>query len=295
MTNRWLKDSGFAPLLAYITLPIGFFALSIYLFSKTEYAEYAYLFFAMTLIVRLSETRRMEFLEICFGNRQMKIIRMIENFICAIPFLCFLLYKQLFVSAGLLILLTAMLAMVNFRTTLHVTMRTPFSKTPFEFSTGFRNTFYLFLVAYLLTIIAIVASNFNLGVFAMLLVFATILGYYSKPEHEYYVWVHNTNPRHFLLGKIKTALLFSASLALPIALVLSIFFYRNISMILLFYIVGWAFLIAMIVAKYSAYPSEMNIPHIIILAICLWFPPSLLILIPYLFRKSENKLASLLK
>jgi Trk-type K+ transport system membrane component len=98
-----------------------------------------------------------------------------------------------------------------------------------------------------------------------------------------------------LFSKIKTAILFSSSLALPIALVLSIFFHQNIGLILFFFIVGWAFLTAIIVTKYSAYPDEMNIPQGILLAVCLWFPPILIVLIPYLFQKSENQLSSLLK
>ncbi|MBS1765681.1 MAG: ABC transporter permease [Bacteroidetes bacterium] len=295
MTNRQFKDTGFEPLFAYLILTVGFIGLSIYLFNKTEFAVYVYLLFALTLIGKLSETRRTEFLKICFGDTQLKKIRITENLICSIPFFAFLLYKQLFLFAGLLLVLTTILALVNFRTTLNFTIWTPFSKRPFEFTTGFRNTFYLFIVAYALTFIAVSVNNFNLGVFAMLLVFATTLSYYTKPENEYYVWTYNQSPRQFLLSKIKTAILFSFSLAFPIALALSIIFYQNIGLILLFILVGWAFLTAIIVTKYSAYPDEMTIPQGILLAICLWFPPILLVLIPYLFQKSENQLSSLLK
>lgn len=295
MTNRRFKDIGFEPFFAYIILTLVFFGLSIYLFNKTEFAVYAYLLSALTLIGKLSETRRTEFLKICFGDTQLKKIRITENLICSTPFFIFLLYKQFFLFAGLLLALTAILALVNFRTTLNFTIWTPFTKRPFEFTTGFRNTFYLFFAAYALTFIAISVNNFNLGVFALLLLFATTLSYYTKPENEYYVWVCNQNPRQFLFSKIKTAILFSSSLALPIALFLSIFFYQNIGLILLFFLAGWIFLIAIIVTKYSAYPDEMNIPQGILFAICLWFPPILIVLIPYLFRKSENQLSRILK
>lgn len=295
MTNRRFKDTGLEPLLAYFILTIGFVGLSIYLFHKTEFAKYVYLLFALTLIGKLSETRRTEFLKICFGDRQLKKIRITENLICSLPFFAFLLYKQLFVSAGLLLALTAILALVNFRTTLNFTIWTPFSKKPFEFTTGFRNTFYIFFAAYALTIIAVSVNNFNLGVFAMLLVFATTLSYYSKPENEYYVWTYSLKPKAFLFSKIKTALLFSSALALPIVIILSIFYYHNIGIFLLFFLVGWAFLVCIIVTKYSAYPDEMNIQQGIILALCIGFPPILIVLIPYLFKQSENHLRSLLK
>jgi len=295
MTNRRFKDAGFEPLLAYLILTVGFVGLSIYLFHKTEFAEYIFVLSALAFIGKLSETRRTEFLKICFGDTKLKKIRVTENLICSLPFLIFLLYKQLFLSALLLLVFAAILALLNFRTTLNFTIWTPFSKRPFEFTTGFRNTFYLFFAAYVLTVIAVTVNNFNLGVFAMLLVFATTLSYYSKPENEYYVWIHNLNAKKFLFSKIKTAMLFSASLALPIAITLAIFYPQNIGILILFFGVGWLLLIGVIVGKYAAYPDEMNIVQGILLALSMWFPPVLVVLIPYFFKKSENRLSRLLK
>ncbi|MFT3909082.1 MAG: hypothetical protein QM737_06610 [Ferruginibacter sp.] len=295
MINRKFKDAGFEPLLAYLVLTISFVGFSIYLFRKTAFAEYIYVFAILALIGKLSETRRTEFLKICFTDIKLKKIRITENLICSFPFLIFLLYKQLFLSSLLLLIMTTILALVNFRTTLSLTLWTPFSKRPFEFTAGFRNTFYLFFTAYTLAIIAIAVSNFNLGIFAMLLVFATTLSYYSKPENEYFVWIYNLDAKDFLLSKIKTALLFSSILALPIACALTIFFHHNIGIISIFFLLGWAFLVFAIVSKYSAYPGEMNIAQAILLALCIGFPPLLIILTPYLFKKSENRLNSLLK
>jgi len=295
MTNRRFKDTGFEPLLAYLVLTVGFVGLSIYLFIKTEFGEYIFMLSALTLIGKLSETRRTEFLKICFGDTKLKKIRVTENLICSLPFLIFLLYKQLFLSALLLLVLATILALLNFRTTLNYTIWTPFSSRPFEFTTGFRNTFYLFFAAYALTAVAISVNNFNLGVFAMLLVFATTLSYYSKPENEYYVWSFSVNAKDFLFSKIKTAILFSTLLALPIAIVLVTYYSQNIGILSLSFLVGWAFLISVIVSKYSTYPDEMNITQGILLALCIWFPPILVILIPYLFKKSENQLSGLLK
>jgi hypothetical protein len=295
MTNRRFKDTGFAPWFAYIILTLGFVALSIYLFAKTEFAQYAYMLAALTLIGKLSETRRTEFLKICFGDTKLKKIRVAENFICALPFLIFLLYQQLIFTALLLAVLTTILALVNFSTTLNFTLWTPFSKRPFEFAIGFRNTFYLIFIAYALTIIAVSVHNFNLGVFSLLLVLASTLSYYNKPENEYYVWIHNLNAKKFLFSKIKTAMLFSASLALPIAITLAIFYPQNIGILTLFFGVGWLLLIGVIVGKYAAYPDEMNIVQGILLALSIWFPPVLVVLIPYFFKKSENRLSRLLK
>lgn len=295
MVNRRFKDIGFKPVFVFPVLLIIFFGLSLYLFSKTEYAVYVYLFSALALIGRRSETRRTEFLKICFGNRRLEIIRIAENLICALPFVVFLLYKQYYLFTVLLLILVTIVALANYRTSLNLTLWTPFSKRSFEFSIGFRNTFYLFFAAYTLAFIAVSVHNFNLGILAMLLVFVTTWSYYFKPESEYYVWTYNQKPRQFLLGKIKTALLFSFLLALPIASILAIFFFHNIVLIGLFFLGGWGFLTAIVICKYSAYPAEMTIITAILLTICLWFPPMLLVLIPYFFRKSTNKLSHLLK
>lgn len=295
MTNRKFKDAGVHPLLAYILLSFLFVALSVYLFNKTTFAPYIYLLFALSVVGNLSESRRSEFLKICFGDVQLKKIRILENLICAIPFVLFLIFKLLFAYAGLLLILTSILALVNVKTAINYTFWTPFSKRPFEFSTGFRNTFFLFFIAYALTIASVAVHNFNLGIFAMLLVFATSLSFYAKPENEYYVWTFNLQPRAFLFSKIKTALSYSSAIALPIALVLGIFNPEQISIIAMFFIIGWGFLICILVNKYAAYPNEMNIVQGIFLALCVWFPPILIVLIPYLFKQSERRLSAFLK
>ena len=295
MTNRRFEDAGIHPGLAYFLLVILFLGISIYLFEKTEFAEYFYLLSALIIMGNLSETRRTEFLKICFGNEKLKELRLLENITCAVPFLIFLVYKQCFISATLLAILTIILALVNFRTSLNYTMWTPFSKRPFEFTVGFRNTFYLFFIAYALAAIAVSVNNFNLGVFSMLFVFAITLSFYSNPEKEYFVWIHNVNATKFLLSKISTAVLFSAVLAMPVAILLGIFYYHKIGIILLFFFTGWAFLTCVIVGKYAAYPDEMNLIQGIFLALSLWFPPLLILLIPFLFIKSKNRLRYLLK
>jgi hypothetical protein len=79
LINRRIRDAGVVPLFAYIILILGFYSLSAYLFNVTEFAVYIYPFLYINLIGRLSETRRCEFLTICFGDNQFKKIRIAEN------------------------------------------------------------------------------------------------------------------------------------------------------------------------------------------------------------------------
>ena len=295
MASRKFKAAGIEPLFAYIILAIGFVTVSVFLFYKTAFAPYIYLLAALAGIINLSETRRNEFLKLCFGDNKLKGIRITENLVAAIPFLIFLVCKQLLLPVLILIILSVLLALVNFRTTINFVIPTPFYKKPFEFTVGFRNSFYLVAAAYALTIIAVAVDNFNLGIFAILLVFAITLTYYTKPENEYYVWAYSLSAKKFLLEKIKTATLFSAALVFPIAVILGIFFPQSIVLLLVFYLAALAFLIYMIVSKYATYPAELNITQAIILVVCIGFPPLLIFMIPYFFRKSENRLTSLLQ
>lgn len=293
MTNRRFRDAGIVPIFAYIILTIGFYGLSTYLFKATEFADYIYPFLFINLIGRLSETRRCEFLKICFGAIHLKKIRIVENLICAIPFLSFLIYKQLIVPIIFILILSLILALVNFRTKINYTIFTPFSKRPFEFTIGFRKTFSLFIIAYVLVIAAINVTNFNLGVFSLMIVFGTSLSFYLTTENEYFVWNYSVNPRAFLMNKIKTALLFSSALAMPIVVLLAIHFQQSIELLFILLIIGWGWVLCTIVTKYSSYPNDINIPNGILLALGL--PPMLIILTPILFYKSQKRLKNILK
>jgi hypothetical protein len=295
LINRRIQDAGVMPIFAYFIVILGFYGLSTYLFKVTEFAVYIYPLLSINLVGRLSESKRCEFLTICFGDTQFKKIRIVENLICTIPFISFLLYKQLSIPIVFIVLVTIILALVNFRTKFNYTLFTPFSKRPFEFTVGFRSAFPLFIIAYILVIVATIYNNFNLGVFALMLVFGSSLSFYLTTENEYFVWNYSLNPRNFLLNKLKTALLHSSVLAIPIVVLLSFYFPQNTGLLFAFLLIGWLWIICAIVTKYSSYPNEINIPNGLLFALCLSLPPVLVILTPILFYKSEKRLKYLLK
>ncbi len=295
LLSRKLSDTGVNPLLGVLLAIALFIGLSVYLFSKVAYAPYVLSLIAIGVISNLSETRRNEFLKICFGDAKFKQLRVVENLIVALPFILFLCYKLLFLFALCLAIVAVLLALSSFSTSLNFTIPTPFYKKPFEFTVGFRNTFYLFAVAYALAIIAVWANNFNLGIFALLFVFAITLSYYAKPENEYFVWSHNLSVNQFLFDKLTTAFLYSTVLALPVVAILGVGFINQLHFALLFLLPGYAFLMCVVLAKYSAYPNEMSLPQGLLLAMCVWFPPALIAVIPYFFIRSGKRLQYLLK
>jgi len=295
MTNRKLTDFGLNSLIGFILLLTGFIGLSIYLFSKTEFAEYVFILIALSFVSKLSETKRNDFLKYCFRNIEYRKLRLIENYIVALPFIAFLIYKQLFSSVSVLTILTLLMALVNFNRTFNYTIPTPFYKKPFEFTVGFRSTFYLFIFAYFLTFMAVSVGNFNLGIFALLLVFLVSLSFYSKLENEYYIWSFIDTPKGFLIKKIKTGLVYSTILIIPILTVLGIFFFSEKKTLLIFLLLGYVYLVTIILAKYSGYPNEMNLPQGILIGISLLFPPILIGIIPFFYLQSIKRLNDILE
>ncbi len=293
-TERKLREAGINPYLAYLLGAMAFVGLSEYIFYQSDYAEYLVLLTCLSLLLNLSERNRIDFLQSTFGKKRKTVIRLVENLALSIPFIAILIFKNAYIECAILIGLTCLSAVLSFQTNFNHSTPTPFSRNPFEFTVGFRKTFLIFPIAYALAMIAIIVDNLGLGIFSMLLLFLTSLTYYLKPEDEYYVWVFSDSPKSFLLKKIRVATKSISMLTFPLALLLLIYFPGEFHLILLFFLIGILFLWAIILAKYSTYPDEINILEGILIAICIYFPPMLLLTIPYLYSKSINKLKLIL-
>jgi len=96
------------------------------------------------------------------------------------------------------------------------------------------------------------------------------------------------------MQKIRTGVLHTTILSLPILIPLAIFFNTEITTLLTFLLLGYGYLLTVILAKYSVYPNEMNIPQGILISIGLIFPPFLIGLIPYFYHQATTQLKSIL-
>ena len=295
LINRRLRDEWLPPAVSYPLFAAAFFGFSIYLFHKSTFAEYIYVLIYLYFISNLSGKRRNDFLKICFKYRDYKIIRALENLAAALPFITVLLYKLCFAAAATIFTLGFILSHVNAPEKFSIVIPTPFSKNPFEFMVGFRNTFYIIAFAYTLTIIAVRVDNFNLGAFSLLLVLLIAAGYNSKSEKSFYVWQFALSPSRFLCYKIKISLWHSFLLCSPVILTLCVFYFKRTGVLLFVFLFGFAFLSTVILAKYSTYPAEIGFETGILLGFCLVSPPLMVIAIPYFFHKSRKKLSIILK
>jgi hypothetical protein len=294
MLNRQLTELGINPILGFVLAAVLFGGLSFFLFLKTEYAPYVYVFFGISSVIKLGETNRNDFLKSCFPKKEYIQLRAIENILIAAPFIIFLLFQLNWIFAIALLFIASILSVFNFNQQLSYTIPTPFYRYPFEFVVGFRKTFFMFFLVVFLTYMSIHVGNFNLGLFGLGLVLLTALSYYAEPEDRHFVWIYNTTPKAFLFKKIQVAIIHATILCLPFSILLAIFFPNDILMILALQCVGYLCLITILLAKYSAYPSKIGVPQGLMLFISVWFPPALLGVIPYLYKKSIERLSNTL-
>lgn len=294
MLKRHLTGLGLNPWLSIFVIAAAFYGLSFYLFTKTTYAGYAYVLLALSLAFKQSEARRNDFLKLTFSKTDYLITRFLENLLVVLPFLLFLCFKKEPGLALLLVILSSAMIFFNAKRAFSFTLSTPFYQKPFEFVVGFRTWAGIFLLAYFLTAMSVIYHNFNLGIFSLMGIFGLCLSFYTEPENEYFVWIHKLKAGAFLLDKVRTAIVFSTLLSLPVSLCLVIFFPAHIASIAIFQGLGYCYLSTMILAKYASYPNKINLPQAILFATVLVVPPLFLGLIPFFYIQSVKRLKEIL-
>ena len=98
MLNRQLTEWGIEPIIGYIVGVFAFIGLSLKLFEETQYGEYFYIALPLSLVMKLSEVNKNEFLKLCYPKIEFIKIRLIENLIFSIPIIIFLIYKEKYVA-----------------------------------------------------------------------------------------------------------------------------------------------------------------------------------------------------
>jgi hypothetical protein len=297
MLRRHLRDFGVNPVVAFFIVMIVFFGLSSYIFSKVDNAFYLYPLFALLFVLRSEARRKNEFLKSCYSNKNYYKIKIVENFIIILPFSIFLIIKGGFLSSIAVLIVSALLTFFSDqlkRNTIEITLPTPFSKFPFEFTRGFRKNIIIFLLTYSLTVISLVVSNFNLGVFALIITHFTSTFFFVKPEKEFFVWIHSKKSVDFLLYKIKTTLINGLILTMPLSVALTMAYPQNFLTVFFIQLAGLSVVILSLLLKYSTYPNELNIIELFFIVLSFAFPPLILFLVPFFFSKSVKRLKPIL-
>lgn len=292
---RIIRDFGANPFFGILVGTGLFIWISVILFKKVSFPQYFYSFICLVIVSTNGEKSRNEFLQAIFTKRKYRITRLLENIIFAIPFFIFLLYKNQPVIASATIILSGISSLFSSRMTSSFVFPSPFSKKPFEFTIGFRRTFWLLAILLTLTIISIIYRNFNLGIFCLMGSFLVCLTYYTGQESVFYVWIYSQTAKDFLKGKIKTALRYSFLMSLFIAVPLAIFNPAEIWVILLVMLIGQLYMVLIVAGIYSNFPVRLNLIQNIQIGISILFPPFLLYAIPNLYAQSVRRLNAVLK
>jgi len=292
---RKSSEWGINPYWGASFIVLAFCGLSYLFFSKVPYPPYFYSFTGFALIFQLGTVNRNEFLKNIFSQRDYQSLRLTENILLGLPFALFLTTRRQYSLALLILLIGWLCSFFNRVNRSSRVIPSPFSRRPFEFTIGFRNTFWIAGLLYILVFISIRVANFNLGIAAMAGLFLVCMNFYSNPEPLFYVWVFSTPAPIFIRKKIVTALVYSFFFCLPMVSALLICYPLKLLIILTIFNIGHLYVILFVLAKYTNYPHEMELSKMLELSICFVAPPALVLVIPHFYTESLKKLKTYLK
>lgn len=295
LLNRRFKELGFEPWFAYVLILLTLMTAVHQSFERYSFAPYVFVALCMLLQLNLGNQKRIDFLKTVFSTQKFRRIRLLENTLMALPFMIEFIVYQKWIALAILGLTTILLAFINVKISHQKTLPTPFSKYPFEFSVGFRTAFLLLIACYVLMGIGIYVDNFNLGMFSILALFVVCMGFYTQPEDEFYVWIHHHSTSTFLFSKVKTAIMNVSLLSAPLVFILLAFYPKDGGYVAIFVLTAFAFITAVVLAKYAAYPNEIQLIQVFFLGISIPAPFLLLLFIPLFYNQATNRLKSYLK
>ena len=293
--SRKCEELQVLPFFVFIIAAAIFAGLSSFLFYKTDLAKWIYPGIGLALIVQLNNGNKSEALRSIFTLSDFRKIKLVHGTLVGLPFLLFLLYKQLWLQTVLLLLASVLFSLLRISSRSNFRVPTPFRKWPFEFIVGFRKSVFLIILLYLLIFKGIQVGNANLSYACMGFLFLLSMSYYALPEHEIFVWINNKSPKLFLKNKLTIALLCSSLMTVPALLAVLISFPDYYLAAIFIFVAGYIFLSTMVLAKYAAFPKEMSLPQAIILVVSFMFPPLLIYTIPSFYKKASRQVQSLLE
>ncbi len=292
--KRWLDSLGVQPTIGFTIGVLLFIILSNLLFYKTDLAPYLYASLALSFVTKLSDTKRNEQLSLLYNEWNYKMLRLIENGITSVPFAIYLVSEsQWTIGLGVLIL-SAFLSLVRLNAPTHWVIPTPFKRLGFEYIVGFRQYIWLVGLLYFIMVQGILVDNYNLAIVSMAFIFIVGMSFFFKPEHLYYVWIYNKGFHPFIKHKIWMASLGIFILTAPAVVALLFLFSSKWLISAIVYLIAMLINSSIVLAKYSSYPQEMNIPQTLLYVLSIVFPPLLPFAYWIFYRQAKRRLEPIL-
>jgi len=113
--ERFIVDFGLRPWSALLIGIIVLALVSLLLFMRTDLAGYIVGFFGLSLCFSLGEKHRNSFLQQTFDKFEYRKIRLLENLIVIAPFVVAILFMGRFMEAGISLIISLLLSLVQFR------------------------------------------------------------------------------------------------------------------------------------------------------------------------------------
>jgi hypothetical protein len=293
LLTRHFKATGLPIVVAPLLLLGAGYLVYYLLLQYPVFGSYALLLSNFQLLFLLTEKNRNDFLKNTFSKKDFYTIRLLENNIVILPTLAIFLFRGLWLYGVALIALAVIFAFLVFKT-FGKSLPTPFAKKPFEFIIGFRRSYPLILVLYMLAAMGFYVTNPNLVLFCVVGITLSCVFYYQLPEPVLYLWNSRETPARFLLGKFRRGILQCLLFVFPLLLIYAVIFsseWFNALIVL----GGILFLLPFaITLKYVAYPREINFPEGFALALCFSFYPLILALLPFYYLKALKNLKNYL-
>lgn len=287
-------EFGLAPIVSYVLITIIFSLLSILLLSRSIIEHWEYVILAFIILFLFSNPDRLRFYKNIYSKEIFVRIRWIENLLIVLPFLFFLFLFKAFIPVLPLLVLTAIASSTNRNIISSFTLPTPFYKYPFEFASGFRMSWLLIIILYVIFSIAAYVDNYYLGLFVLLSTALCSTFYYQTQERLYYIWIHKMDSISFIIHKIKIAIGYTFLTCFPLLISAIIIWPTMTIWIILLFLCSLLFISTLITAKYAMYPQIFNLPITIVLSIGFAAPPALLLLFPYFLKRASKNLKNIL-
>lgn len=293
--NRWILETGVPVFLGYLIGLVIFACISAAIFRQFVYPEYFYTLIPLYVLFRISKGERNIFFRSVLNKAAYFRVRLAENGLLILPFTIVLLVFGNWYLPLILIAFSVFTLFIPPHKKARRAMPTPFYKYPFEFIAGFRKVFLLLLVAYALVGLAWYHGNIGAGIASIILIYLVCSSFYSVLEDPAFVWVFWGSPRDFIIAKIKTSILLTSATAAPAMLILFFMFPADIPLLLLIALLGQLYAMAVVLAKYWAFPKEVSLIHAFFIALAVCLPPLYLFILPLLYMWAIRSLSNILK
>lgn len=292
--HRMVCSMGLHPLINYFIILALFGGASFSLFSHNAKILVAYVFIALQVLSLQSKPAYHDFLKQNYSSSDLSKIRLLENLLIALPFVLMLAISANYYASLGVLLASVIMALNTHRFAWQIVLPTPFYRHPFEFTAGFRLSFFLVIGAYYLAYISIHYANPGIGIFVIYALGVLAALYHSYPEDQYYVWIFHRTATSFIFYKLQTALAYAALLSLPVGAALGLANPDKLGLIVAALGLGLAVCTVGVLAKYAAFPREMSLREGLPLGFSIMFPPLLLVLIPYFYLSAQRRLKEIL-